>query len=270
MEQARWRAGGSPCKEWRPAARGAACGQPRRSPRRRPHACRARHAFPPPRLSQERAAYSAAFDRLRALKGEIQHLQSLLEGSRRRLQADFHQWVDLIRQQAAEGGGAPGGAAGEEGMHAAARVQRPAAGLEAAQRATRPAVSPPGAGHRHHHHHHQQQQQHQQHQQQQQQQQQRQRQQQQQQQQQQSPATADPAVLAAAAPHLTGNAAADADILRFYEARERLLRKLGAAAAATAGGAGAGAGPSAPGGAGAVQVAEGVRAACTAPSMRCL
>jgi hypothetical protein len=34
-------------------------------------------------------------------------------------------------------------------------------------------------------------------------------------------------VLAAAKPHLTGNAAADCDIIRFYEARDKLLRKLG-------------------------------------------
>eukprot|EP00879_Flechtneria_rotunda_P004024 GHRR01004266.1.p3 GENE.GHRR01004266.1~~GHRR01004266.1.p3 ORF type:complete len:159 (+),score=89.67 GHRR01004266.1:769-1245(+) len=36
----------------------------------------------------------------------------------------------------------------------------------------------------------------------------------------------DPQVLEAATPHLTGNAAADEDILRFYEARAKLLQKL--------------------------------------------
>lgn len=39
----------------------------------------------------------------------------------------------------------------------------------------------------------------------------------------------DPAVLSAASPHLTGNPAADADIIRFYEARAKLLAKLGRA-----------------------------------------
>jgi kinesin family protein 6/9 len=37
----------------------------------------------------------------------------------------------------------------------------------------------------------------------------------------------DPQVLQAAAPHLTGNAAADEDIIKFYEARAKLLQKLG-------------------------------------------
>jgi kinesin family protein 6/9 len=51
----------------------------------------------------------------------------------------------------------------------------------------------------------------------------------QQQQQQQDWSHVDPAVLSAASPHLTGNPAADADIIRFYEARAKLLAKLGRA-----------------------------------------
>jgi kinesin family protein 6/9 len=37
----------------------------------------------------------------------------------------------------------------------------------------------------------------------------------------------DAAVLEAASPHLTGNAAADRDIVRFFEARAKLLHKVG-------------------------------------------
>lgn len=40
----------------------------------------------------------------------------------------------------------------------------------------------------------------------------------------------DPAVLAAARPYLTGNAEADADIIKFYEARAKLLQKMAAPA----------------------------------------
>ena len=40
-------------------------------------------------------------------------------------------------------------------------------------------------------------------------------------------ANVDQAVLEAARPHLTGNPAADEDIIKFYEARAKLLHKLG-------------------------------------------
>lgn len=42
----------------------------------------------------------------------------------------------------------------------------------------------------------------------------------------------DPAVLEAARPFLTGNPDADADIVKFYDAKLKLLQKLGAGAAA--------------------------------------
>lgn len=38
--------------------------------------------------------------------------------------------------------------------------------------------------------------------------------------------TADPQVLEAARPFLTGNPDADADIIKFYEAKAKLLQKL--------------------------------------------
>jgi kinesin family protein 6/9 len=208
---------------------------------------------------QERAAYSAAFDRLRALKGEIQHLQALLEGSRRRLQADFWAWAELMRRQAGAGGAAcTGGGCGSgsgpaEGCAGAAGMRLDAGGAEAAvlaaasrqpagamaqpqrplEQLPAPGPSSPtcaGSSGRSRAHARPRAQ---------------------------TPRGAAPAAvvaaavpapsavapapsaaaLAAAAPHLTGNAAADADIVRFYEARDRLLCKLGAAAAPAVAGA---------------------------------
>lgn len=48
---------------------------------------------------QEKLCYKAAFSQLRDLKGEIEHLQTLLEHSRQKLQKDFQQWLALIARQ---------------------------------------------------------------------------------------------------------------------------------------------------------------------------
>ncbi|DBA74016.1 TPA: hypothetical protein ACH3X1_010839 [Trebouxia sp. C0004] len=53
-------------------------------------------------IEQEKAAYKEAFARLRELKQEIEHLQMLLEQSRTKLQRDFEHWMSLmLRQQQA-------------------------------------------------------------------------------------------------------------------------------------------------------------------------
>lgn len=53
-------------------------------------------------IEQEKVAYKEAFARLRELKQEIEHLQMLLEQSRSKLQKDFEQWMTLmLRQQQA-------------------------------------------------------------------------------------------------------------------------------------------------------------------------
>jgi kinesin family protein 6/9 len=48
---------------------------------------------------QEKASYKAAFSQLRSLKGEIEHLQLLLEQSRKKLQQDFQQWLGMVARQ---------------------------------------------------------------------------------------------------------------------------------------------------------------------------
>lgn len=48
---------------------------------------------------QEKASYKAAFSQLRGLKGEIEHLQLLLEQSRKKLQQDFQQWLGMVARQ---------------------------------------------------------------------------------------------------------------------------------------------------------------------------
>lgn len=48
---------------------------------------------------QEKGCYKEAFEGLRELKHEIEHLQMLLEQSRTRLQRDFEQWLQLMLRQ---------------------------------------------------------------------------------------------------------------------------------------------------------------------------
>lgn len=209
---------------------------------------------------QEKASYKADFSQLRDLKGEIEHLQMLLEQSRQRLQKDFQQWLSLIArqqqqqqdpqqqqlQQAGEqlvtssGSRGDGGsnsnsssrplsarsysrsssgstAAGRDAGSLAASTSSTSSGsilqksrssvhsdhrssssggsIQAARANSRDnlpkfsstANTNPGL----------------------------------------DLSKVDPAVLEAAAPHLTGNAAADEDIIKFYEARAKLLRQLG-------------------------------------------
>ena len=50
-------------------------------------------------ILQEKASYKDAFSQLRGLKGEIEHLQLLLEQSRKKLQADFQQWLGMVARQ---------------------------------------------------------------------------------------------------------------------------------------------------------------------------
>ena len=50
-------------------------------------------------IEREKIAYKASFERLRELKKEIEHVQILLEQSRKRLQGDFEQWLQLMLRQ---------------------------------------------------------------------------------------------------------------------------------------------------------------------------
>jgi kinesin family protein 6/9 len=52
-------------------------------------------------IESEKEAYKAAFNRLKELKVEIEHLQLLLEQSRKRLQKDFDGWFLLLERQGA-------------------------------------------------------------------------------------------------------------------------------------------------------------------------
>lgn len=157
-------------------------------------------------IEKEKNAYHNPFNRLRDLKKEIEHLQMLLEQSRKRLTQDFEQWLTLmLRQQQQQQGGA--------GPASPAPPQRPAAlGLPGGGVTHSVAAGPRqawGAGD--------------------------------------AGARAPPVHTVGALPHgspqqptrsgaggplMTGDAAADADILAFYEAREKLLAGRGAAAAA--------------------------------------
>lgn len=206
----------------------------------------AHHAAP---CLQEKASYKAGFGQLRDLKGEIEHLQLLLEQSRSKLQQDFQQWLAAAgqqlgqqpeqtqtqpppsqqqQQQAATADAAgpdsgrprssrPSSAAGlgrsrsSSSAAAAAAAPPDAAAAGSLRRASASSASsraqrlhksssagvagggiPVGVA---------------------------------------LPAAAagvDVTVLAEAAPHLTGNPAADADIIRFYEAKAKLMQKLAA------------------------------------------
>ena len=50
-------------------------------------------------IEREKTAYKVSFERLRELKKEIEHVQMLLGQSRKRLQSDFEQWLQLMLRQ---------------------------------------------------------------------------------------------------------------------------------------------------------------------------
>jgi len=197
---------------------------------------------------QEKANYKGAFSQLRTLKGEIEHLQLLLEQSRRKLQQDFQQWLGMVgrqqqpaaagQQDVQAGSSAPGSTAvsssrpgsarqfarsssessrlmahASKQLHGGELVRPPSSHnlrkavsiggntgslLQDSGQSSLPAAGLSGAG---------------------------------------SSSThaagldlskVDPKLLQAAGPHLTGNPEADMDIIRFYEAKEKLLQmKLG-------------------------------------------
>ena len=71
-------------------------------------------------IGREKSAYRSSFERLKELKREIEHIQRLLEQSRRRVQADFEQWYAMQQQQQQQqqqrgGGGGAGGGASSDG-----------------------------------------------------------------------------------------------------------------------------------------------------------
>ncbi|KAG1675136.1 hypothetical protein FOA52_003359 [Chlamydomonas sp. UWO 241] len=192
-------------------------------------------------IDQEKGRYKGAFQQLRDLKAEIEHLHMLLEQSRARLQRDFEQWMEMMgRQREQQGGpsspspsahdasspmprthsvhalvsssgaglspggaprqawGDPGGGAGGVGSPSGGqRPTTPGAGVPRSP--SMPAGgstgglplrggAPGGGG---------------------------------------GGGSVDPAVLALARPYLTGNAAADEDIIRFYEAKAKLMAQMG-------------------------------------------
>lgn len=211
-----------------------------------PREVQAKHA-----IEQEKSGYKAAFSQLRGLKGEIEHLQLLLEQSRKKLQTDFQQWLAMVARQqqqqqaqtqqdtgpgaadvdansssasAARAGGSRPGTARQYGRSASTRagtelttydessqqsvdVLRPQSSRGTLRKAvssvtsssclphsqvlaSQPAASTSQSGL--------------------------------------DLSKVDPKLLQAAGPHLTGNLEADADIIRFYEAKEKLLQmKLG-------------------------------------------
>jgi hypothetical protein len=220
---------------------------------------------------QEKGSYKAAFSQLRDLKGEIEHLQLLLEQSRQKLQRDFQQWLGMVARQQQEHQQGQQGQQQQQGMaqqdfqpqadqqqpsgikltgqqqqtsskqdsitssrpssarlldrsssssssgpqreSAAGRLPRSvsqrqtlnsnnssasvlsalkAAGVDSGAAALASSSIPAGRAGKSL-----------------------------------DMSQVDPQVLQAAAPHLTGNAAADEDIIKFYEARAKLLQKLG-------------------------------------------
>lgn len=209
-----------------------------------PREVQAKHA-----IEQEKSSYKAAFSQLRGLKGEIEHLQLLLEQSRKKLQTDFQQWLGMVARQqqqqpgqphqdtgpgaadvnplsssaSAAGSSRPGTAqqygrsastkagtelpAASDASQQSADVLRPQSSRGSLRKAvssvtsssvlphsqvlaSQPAASMSQSGL--------------------------------------DLSEVDPKLLQAAGPHLTGNPEADADIIRFYEAKEKLLQmKLG-------------------------------------------
>eukprot|EP01052_Picozoa_sp_SAG31_P049734 SAG31_NODE_11030_length_1072_cov_2.431655_1_plen_171_part_00 len=51
-------------------------------------------------IEEEKRAYKEAYGRLKSLKAEIEHLQLMLEKSRKRLQKDFEGWYEATLRQA--------------------------------------------------------------------------------------------------------------------------------------------------------------------------
>ena len=130
-------------------------------------------------IDREKGKYKKGFERLRELKREIEHVQRILEKSRKKLQTDFEQWLSvMVRQQQQHQHASPGGAARGAAGVVGARLS-PAAGRKAAvaSAATRLDFD----------------------------------------------FDVDPAVLEKAKPLLTGNPEADRDILKFYQARHKLV-----------------------------------------------
>ena len=141
-------------------------------------------------IEREKTAYKASFERLRELKKEIEHVQLLLEQSRKRLQSDFEQWLQLmLRQQQKPAptatSPAPSGLGATAPRSAVSKrsLSFDVPPLGSGVKGT-PSLSGGGGG----------------------------------------LGSVDEAVLKQAAPLLTGNAEADRDIIKFIQARNELKR----------------------------------------------
>ncbi|KAG2448579.1 hypothetical protein HYH02_006470 [Chlamydomonas schloesseri] len=108
-------------------------------------------------MEQEKARYRDAFNQLRDLKKEVEHLHLLLEQSQTHLQRDFEQWMGLMlrqQQQQQQGGAAglppPGPSPAMSPMRPSGAVQQPGVPRQAwgdAGAAPSPSASPaPGPG----------------------------------------------------------------------------------------------------------------------------
>ena len=62
-------------------------------------------------IEEEKTTYRECFDALKEIKKEIEHIQMLLERSRKQLQSDFDQWIDVMTRRNAAAGGQPSQAA---------------------------------------------------------------------------------------------------------------------------------------------------------------
>ena len=51
-------------------------------------------------IEKQKASYKEAYGQLKSLKAEIEHLQLMLEKSRKRLQKDFEGWYETALRQA--------------------------------------------------------------------------------------------------------------------------------------------------------------------------
>ena len=141
-------------------------------------------------IEREKTAYKASFERLRELKKEIEHVQLLLEQSRKRLQSDFEQWLQLMlrqQQKPAPTAASPApsglGAAAPRSAVSKRSLSFDVPPLGSGVKGT-PGVSEGRRG----------------------------------------LGSVDEAVLKQAAPLLTGNAEADRDIIKFIQARNELKR----------------------------------------------
>lgn len=138
-------------------------------------------------IEREKVQYKQKYHRLRELKSEIDHLHKLLEQSRLKMQTDFEAWMRAMSRQAAGAGGGSDGASRPASARSTATARAPAQPQFAYAASATTHVDKSSRP---------------------------------------KQAWAEPSeeAIKSAGPMLTGNAEADADIMRFYAAREKLMK----------------------------------------------